>query len=220
MALKRLKVRMAQPAPEQSAGDIPVIGIEGDLIQQYNDADKQMKEGKGLMEELRPDVLEIALQQVFERSVKRPLAPTPSVKLQDEQGETLLVCFTAKYGECADVKAAEELFDNHDVDVNDYMVEGVKASFDSSVFYDEDGNFQQEVYDDIRKAVQTIVTKRGLAKNPLETAKIIKPKPNFHEARWGLFPKVETQVQATEILPNSTTIKPVRTEQKAAKKKK
>lgn len=217
MALKRLKVRLAAPAPQEGSDTIPVIAIEGDLIKQYNDADTQMKQAKGLMDELRPDVEEIGKTEIFTRGCKRPMAAPTSVKLQDESGEVLCVSFVNKYKEVADVEQVEQLFEDHDLDINEFVTEGVKASFDDSVFYDADGNFLQEVYDDVRKAIHSIVTKRQLAKNPLSTQKVIKPKPCFHEQRFAIFPKVETQLQAFELLPNTLMLKPVRPDQKKAK---
>lgn len=217
MALKRLKLKLAQPAPTETGDSIPVIAIDGDLIKQYNDADTQAKQAAGVMEELRPDISEIGLNEIFTRSCRRPATPTCSVKLQDDAGEVLLVMFVNKYKDVADVPAAEELFENHDLDINGYVTEGVKATFDDKVFYDADGNFVQEIYDDVRKAIQTIVAKRGLAKNPLDTTKIVKTKPCFHAERFALFPKVETQHQVFTTLPNTLSFKPVRPD---AKKKK
>lgn len=217
MALKRLKVRMAAPAPTQETSDIPVIFIEGDQIKKYNDADAALKEADAEMKELRPEILEIAKTELFTRCCKRPQAPLTSIKLQDESGEILRVSYTARYGEVPDLDRAETLFDNHDIDINEYVTEGVKASFDDKVFYDADGNFLQEVYDDVRKAIQTIVTKRQLAKNPLETARVIKPKPKFHEDRYTLFPKVETQFEADATMPNTTQVVPDRPKKPKAK---
>ncbi len=210
MALKRLKVKLAQPTPTETGSEIPVIAIEGDLIQQYNTAADQVKKGEEVMEDLRPDVLEIGLDEIFTRSCKRPTTPTTSVKLQDDEGEDLMVSFVNKYKDVADLDAAEQLFEDHDLDINEFVTEGIKAKFDDSIFYDADGNFLQEVYDDIRKAVASVVTRRQLAKNPLETVKVIKPKPTFHDQRYAVMPKVESQHRAYEVLPNTVMLKPVR----------
>jgi hypothetical protein len=178
-----------------------------------------VKRGEEVMEDLRPDVQEIGLNQIFTRSCKRPTTPTTSVKLQDDEGEVLMFTFVNKYKEVADVDAAEQLFEENDLDINQYVTEGIKAKFDDSVFYDADGNFQMEIYDDVRKAIQTIVSKRQLAKNPLETAKVVKLKPTFHVERFAIMPKVETQLQAFEVLPNTVMLKPVRAKTNGKAKK-
>ena len=214
MALKRLKVKLAAPAPNESTDEIPIIAIEGKDIQKYNDADLAMKAAEAEMKEIRPDIEEIAKHEIFSRSLKRPMAPTKSVKLQDDSGEVCLVSFVNKYSVIADVEAAEALFEEHDLDINVYVTEGVKASFDDSVFYDQDGNFVQEIYDDIRKAIQTIVAKRQLPKNPLETKKVVKPKPMFHEERFAILPSEAAQNTAFEVVPNQLMLKPVRPQKK------
>lgn len=210
MALKRLKIKLAQPTPTEAGSEIPVVAIDGDLIKQYNEAADQVKRGEELMEDLRPDVMEIVLGQIFTRGCKHPATPPTSVKIQDDEGEVLMGSFTKKYKEIADVDAVEALFEEHNLDINTYVTEGVKASFDDKVFYDQDGNFLQDVYDDMRKAVQTVVTRRQLTKNPLETTKIVKVKEVFHGERFTLMPNVESQQQVFLAMPNQVTLKPVR----------
>lgn len=213
MALKRLKVKLA--APSQTETDsIPTICIEGDLMKQFIVADKQVKDGKALMEDLRPDILEIGLDAVFTRSCKRPTSPTTTVKIQDDEGEVVQFQFVNKYGAIPDTDAADELFDtivNGDgetVDINYFVQETVKATFSDKVFYDAEGNFTQAIYDKFRLAIGRVAKELGVD-NPLETEKVVIPKAVFHEERFKTFPKAETQVRLFEVMPNQVRLVPV-----------
>jgi hypothetical protein len=213
MALKKLRVKMAA-APATKPGEIPVVTIEGDLIKQYNSADGQAKAAKAVMEDLRPEILELGLREIFERSVAHPKEPSLTVKLQDEQAEVLRVQFTARYLQVADLEGAEELFgslrgpDGKPVDINDYLQETVAAKFNCGVFLDTDGKFQQTVYDKFRTAIERVASQLKVP-CPLETTKEVRPLPSLHEKRWEAFPDPVVQVNLTRICPNTTQIVPV-----------
>lgn len=212
MALKKLKVKMAS-APATKPGEIPTIAIEGDLVKQYVHADAKMKAAKAVMDDLRPEILELGLDEIFKRSVTDPKNPTPTVKLKDDEDEVLRVQFTKKYGAIADVEAAEELFsglkgpNGKPVDINDYLQETVQASFNCAVFNDADGKFQQDVYDKFRVAIERVAKQLDVP-CPLETKKVVAALPALHEKRWTTFPSVEAQMALSRICPNTTQIVP------------
>lgn len=212
MALKRLKVKMT--APSTKPGDIPVVAVEGDLIAQYNKADAQKKAAEGVMNDLKPEILELGLGEVFARSCADPANPTPTVKLVDDEGEVLRVEFTKRYGTIPDADAADELFEQltdaegNTVDINLYVQEVVVAKFDDKVFLDAEGNFQQKVYDAFRKAVEEVSRKLNVP-CPLETTKVFTPKDVFHMERFKTFPDPHAQAQLTAVMPNVTRVVPV-----------
>ena len=217
MALKRLKVKLAaQPATK--SGDIPVILIEGDLIKQYNTADKQVKDGEKLMKDLRSEVLEIGLENesgLYSRNIADAAHPITTVKLQDDEGEVVQVQFQNKYGVVPDLEAAEEFFADakrltgKPVDINDFMQETVVAKFDCGVFLDAQGKFQQAIYDKFRTAIEKVATQLAVA-CPLESKKVVAPLPVLHEKRWAVFPVIEAQKRLTQLCPSTIAIKPVR----------
>jgi hypothetical protein len=214
MALKRLKVKMTVPAVK--AGDIPVVGIEGDLVAQYNAADKQLKAAKAVMDDLKPEILEVGLNEIFSRSCRDPINPTPTVKLQDDSGKVLRVEFTKRYGQVAEanLESVEDLFeglkgeDGKPVDINTYLQETVDAEFDSSVFLSADGTFQQRVYDEFRKAIEAVSKRLGVD-CPLNTKKVVTPKEKFHVERFHRFPDPGLQMQLSGLIPNTNRIVPV-----------
>jgi len=206
MALKRLKVKLTTPPVEN--GEIPVIRVEGNNVGKYNRASAQKNAAEQTMKELRPDLLIKGLSEVFTRSIDKPLTPTLTVKLQDVEGEVLRVEFTKAYGAVDDVATAETLFQERDVDVNDYLQEKVVAKFNDKVFLDENGNFQQAVYIEFRKAIEQVSKRLGVA-CPLETEKVVSVKDSFHVERFVQFPSLEDQKSLTACLPNTTRIVPV-----------
>lgn len=222
MALKKLKVKMTA-AVASKPGDIPTVTIEGDLVKQYNKADAQMKAAKAVMDDLRPEILELGTTEIFKRSTDDPKNPTCTVKLQDEEAEVLRVQFTSKYGKVADVEAAEELFeeltdaDGKPVDINDFLQETVAAKFNCDVFNDTDGKFQQKVYDKFRMAIEKVARELGVP-CPLETEKVVAVLPSLHEKRWSTFPDPAVQVRLSQVCPNTTQIVPVTVKVAAAGK--
>lgn len=209
MALKKLKVK-TNPAPATGKnGDIPVVSIEGDLIKQYNEADKQMKAAEAVMNDLKPEILELGITEIFTRSCANTKKdPTLTVKLQDDEAEVLRVQFTKRYSAVADVDAVETLFTELKSDINEFVQEVVVPKFDDSVLYDADGNFDQKVYDEFRIAIERVAKKLG-KDCPLKTTKAVKPKELFHVERFRRWPDAAVQQKLTACLPNTTQVVPV-----------
>lgn len=213
MALKKLRVKMATSLVEKS-GDIPTVDIEGDLIKQYNRADAQAKAAKSVMDDLKPEILELGTQEIFKRSCADPKKPTCTVRLRDENSEVLRVQFTSRYGAIMDVDGAEELFDDLKdadgaaVDINHFLQDTVVAKFNCDVFKDGEGRFQQRVYDKFRVAIEKVAAELGVP-CPLETGKCVVALPALHERRWELFPDPADQARISSVCPNTIQVVPV-----------
>jgi hypothetical protein len=210
MALKRLSdktVKMATPPPTNSK--IPVIPIdEEDLLKRYVKADQQKKAAEAEMKELGDEIRAIGLDEIFTRSCKHPMEPTTTVRLQDRSQEIVRVEFINSYKEVAALPKLEKLFKSEKLDINNFIQESVKAKFDDSVFYDDEGEFDAEIYEEIREALQSVVDSRPGMENPLQTSKIIKPKDSFHAERFAAFPHPEQQADLFDAAPNTVRIIP------------
>jgi hypothetical protein len=206
MALKKLQVKLTAPPAE--SGDIPVIDVIGHQVADYNKASAQAKEAEARMEELSESLTKAGLGEIYARSIARPLTPTLTVKLRDEEKEVLRVEFTRKYSSVKAIERAEALFSSRKVDINLYVQEAVKATFDDKVFYNEDGDFNQETYEAYRKAIEQVAKRLG-QNCPLQTGKVVSVKPTFHTERFVQFPNEEDQEVLTACMPNTTRIVPV-----------
>lgn len=209
--LKRVKVKATQIAP--GSDGIPVVPIEGDLIAAYNEADKKEKDGKKEKDALRDDIVAIAVEDIFERSCKDPAKPTLTVKLTDEEGQSLRVEFADKYGP-VDPKQVVRLFagkvlpDGAKANVNDYVHEVVVVKFDSKVFLDKEGKFSQRKYDKYLMAVSDVALEEG-DPCPLDSSKTVVAKDTFHADRWRDFPSVKMQADIFGVLENSIRVVPI-----------
>jgi len=208
MALKKLKVKINPPAATASNGEIPIVSIEGDLIEQYNKASKQAKDAEAVMNDLKPEIIELGLTEIFTRSCADNKKPTPTVRLKDDNGAVLRVQFTKRYSAVADVEAVEALFEEElKADINLYVQEIVVPSFDAKVLYDADGNFDQKRYDAFRTAIERVAKTLGID-CPLKTDKAVKPKELFHEERFRVWPDASTQFKLSALLPNTNQVVP------------
>lgn len=207
MALKKLKIKLTQAPPQN--GDKVTVQIEGDLVQQYNEASAKIKEAEALMADLRPEIAEVGTGELYKRRCAEPLKELKTVRVMDEKGEVIQVQFTSQYGTIAEgnVDTLDEMFTEAGQDVNAYLQEKVVAKFDDKVFLDETGTFSPKIYEEFRKAVEVVSRRLGVP-CPLQTGKVICAKDSFHVERWGLF-DAETQVQLTELIPNTVRLVPV-----------
>ena len=201
-------------ATTDKPGEIPTVRIEGDLVKHYNVAAAQVEAGERLMKDLRPEILEIGLAEVFKRSCANPASPTPTVKLQDEQDDVLRVQFTARYGKVQDTDAVEDLCDStkgpdgKPVDINRFLQETVSAKFNCAVFNGADGKFSQRIYDKFRNALERVAAELDVP-CPLETEKVVIPLTTFHDERFTLFPDPAAQLLLAKLCPNTNSIVPV-----------
>jgi hypothetical protein len=210
MALLKANVQ-ATKATAAKKSDTPEITVAGTICTQYNEASKQMKDAEATMKQLRPDLLDTALDYIFtQRCAGRDES---TVKVIDANGNVSRVAHTTKYG-FADAEAADAVFTAFGADINEFAVETTKASFDNKFFLDENGNFDQGAFEAIQNAVAAAVTTlnagRAVKKsNPLTSKLIVTAKPNFDEVRFKKF-SVEQNKQISEVLPNTVSITPAK----------
>ena len=208
MALKRIRVKMATETPT-NGGSIPVVPLKGDMVTRYNEAVSQKKAAEDIMADLRGILLEVGHGEIYSRSCADPDKPVHTVKLQDQQGEVARVEFTSRYGAVAEnnVDELDDLFKARKLDINDYVQETVAATFDCNVFLDSTGQFKPSVYQAFREALESTAARLNLA-CPLETKKVVVPKPMFHVERFRLF-EAGAQETVTRLMPNTSRIVPV-----------
>jgi hypothetical protein len=232
-------VRVNETEEETKKDKIPVVQIEGDTCQRFNEAKKAIKDAEAVIKELESTIHEKAMQHIFAHNCNTNcLQPLTSVKLQDVKvdeedetiripGEVTRVSFTAKYNNC-DTAQVDATFANFPAvrgadgkpvhrDINDYVVETVAAKFDDSVFMDAEGNFDLTAYNKFRTAIEKVAreldmvdAETGKVKSPLGTKRVLKVKPDFHQRRFREFSKEENFTLAN-VLPNTIQCAAVRT---------
>jgi len=206
-ALKKLKVTLPVTPPEN---DKPTVPLAGDLVTQYNEASKVLKDAEKLMGKLAPTIKEAALSHLYIFNVNHPTAPITTVAVQDDEGSTANVSFKNAYPKELDEKKALAALDTVGCeDPNLYLVETLKVTFDGSVFVDENGEVRLAYYRAVQAAVQAVAEKFALS-NPLDTKKVVALRPTFHEVRFAMWPTVKNQVALTAAFPNQVSLTPVK----------
>jgi hypothetical protein len=221
------KVKVNAVAAAPSKDEIPVVQIEGDICQRYNEAAQQIKDATATINTLKGVIHQHAMEKIFAHNCAPDcLQPLTSVKLQDIQvdeedetirtpGEVTRVSFTSKYNTCdtAQVDAAFQDFNGRDI--NNYVVETIAAKFDDSVFMDAEGNFDLTAYNKFRLAIEKVardlgMVKDGVVQSPLGTKRVLVTKPDFHLKRFKDFNEEENFTLA-KVLPNTIQVAAVRT---------
>lgn len=202
MPLKTIKV--AAPKASTKKSDIPVIEMDGKVVSRHNYVIGEIKNLKSELEnDIQPVLHQKAVRELFEINHTAPNL-TSSVKLQDETGAVVCCSFQDKYS-AADAEAADAVFTELGEDINDWMVQTTKASFDSKFFLDADGNFDQAAYNAVQKAMED-VAKKLKKTNPISCKVVVVPKPNFHTDRMRKFTP-EANMRLSEVVPNCITLK-------------
>ena len=195
-------------------GSIPTILIEGDYAQKYNEAAAKVKEAEELVAELKPLMRPVALDELYERNAQKPWDAISSVKLEDEEGGVTRVTFMGKYSAIPEVAVdeVEAVFGEIKTragktpNINDYLVRTMVGKFDTNAFIGPDGRFSKERYEAITAALETVCQRLQIA-NPLSTAEVITPIPDFHARRWVDF-DAEANKRLTKALPNQVSFFP------------
>lgn len=231
IGLNRLNGIEYDAAPEtQKKDEIPLYHLDGDTVRQLNAARAAMKEAEDTCKLLEPQVKQEAMRVIFDENCNPDkFTPLTSVKIQDMEfpsdedlekgrreqkpGEVCRVSFTSRYNAC-DAEQLEAVFDKFKGrDINDYVTETMKASFDSAVFLDAKGDFRKDVFEAMRDAIAGVVKKfaiKGEDGQPfkaLTCKRVVIPKPDFHERRWKDFNCDENHLLA-KVLPNTIQIVP------------
>mgnify|MGYP003346645498 CR=1 FL=1 len=206
-ALKKLKVAIPATAPESTK---PTVSVPGDLVTQYNEANRVAKDAEKLMAKLAPDLKQAALEHLYGFNIEHPTAPLTTVAVQDEEGSSANVSFKNAYGkEVDEAKALAALESVGCQDPNLYLAESLKVTFDGSAFVDENGDVRLAYYRAMQAAAQSVADKFGLP-NPLATKKVVTIRPAFHESRFAMWPTVKAQEQLTESIPNQISLTPIK----------
>ena len=157
MALKRSKAIVAEKETTTKS-EIPTIEVGGSIVGAYNLAVASQKKAEAEGKENRPAVEEFGVAEIFRNNVDNPTNPITSVKLVDETGAMVRVTSQDRYS-AVDPDAVERLFENlNDADPNEFVQEVVKPAFDAKVFYGQDGNFRDEVFNAYQRAIQKVTT--------------------------------------------------------------
>lgn len=213
MPLKPLAGVKLNAEEKPKTAEIPTIDVDSVIVERYGKAKAAYDEAEATMKELRPFILDHALPHIFSHNCDpNCLKPLASVKLKDSKGAVCNVQFQNKYGAVA-AEPVEEFFeDRKKLDINDYIVETVAASFDSTIWLDADGNFNKKLYERFRAAIEKVCVENNLfdsegnLRNPLATKRVVVVRPNFHERRFKDF-AADDQTALSEVLPNTSAIK-------------
>jgi hypothetical protein len=210
MGLKRANVVETKPAAKGKT-EMPLKTISGTTIKQYNDAAAALKASKAIVDAIRPDVLDVGLTFLFEHNLSGK--PVSSVKMSDETGESLRLSFQDRYSVVDAEQAVHALETELSVtDVNKYLVETTKATFDSKVFLTKEGDFNEPVYKAFSEAIAKVAAGLGIS-NPLGTVKVVIPKSTFNDVRWNDFKSVAAQKRLAEVLPNTVSLTPIKSDE-------
>jgi hypothetical protein len=201
MAIKKAVVGVSA-APKKSADEIPEHQIDNNWVSRYIAAKKALKEAEDDIKALEPDIKLEAARYVLGQNAKAGSADLKSVKLIDKTGAAVRVTLADQYPELNRTEA-EQLFEGWSLDVNDYVIETIKAAFDSKVFVQGD-EFSQVVYDQFSTAIASVATKLHVP-NPLSCKTIVRLKPSFNEKRFQIFTPA-SQLSIYAALPNKTSI--------------
>jgi hypothetical protein len=221
MALKRLD-KIAETKPVVAGSDRPSIRLDGDLVSKFNKAVSDQKDAEARVGEVRTKLLEKGISHLYEHNIGHPTAPVKTIELTDKTGSAVRLTSQAKYS-AANPEAADALFDalalrhpDIKIDINDYVQEAVTASFDSKIFQDSDGRFNEKIYlafaAAVEKVTKELVAKQALPSgtvSPMKTTKKVVPLGTFDEQRYVLFDAIEEQNSIREVLPNTITLTPV-----------
>jgi hypothetical protein len=215
---KLTSIDLPDVADKKAKTTIPSIVVPGDVVTRFNEARDQVDRATEVMNELKPTLIDAGLQAVFEHNSENAdnsKAQISSVNLtDDDSGEICMFSWTRKNLK-ADKKQAEAEFNRlrtlqgKKANINDYVAYEPVAAFDAKVFM-VDGKFSNERYTAFMEALNEVAAKFEVD-NPLSCAKVLVPKPEFHDKRWETF-DVESNIAIQAVLPTQCNLKPIRPE--------
>jgi hypothetical protein len=206
MSLKKANIGKKPTKESTPSVDIPTLPVDGAIVRVYNEAHKKFKEAEAQMASLEAELKRTGATAIFRANTVHMAPALKSVILKDATGSSIRVTLANQYPTLKE-EAVTHLFEALGADVNDYVVQTVKASFDSKVFLDEDGDFRPEVY----KAFDVACKKAALTvgvENPLSSSLINVLKPDFDERRYRDF-TFASQAVIYETAPNKTSLSPL-----------
>lgn len=222
---KRSVTGLGLPTVEKAKkkSTVPTKGLEGDQVRRLTEALLQIKAAEAVVNELKPDLLQEGIEYVFEHNVEhggQTKELISSVKLFDveadpneEGSDALMVSVQKKVGVLNKDVVNEALTrmtrtDGKKADANDYVQFAVKASFDTSVFNDEEGNFDKDRYKKVMEALTDVSAELGV-ENPLSCHEIMTTRGDFHEKRWTDFTLEDNLILQSDVIPCTVSLKSV-----------
>jgi hypothetical protein len=228
MPIKDIKAPVAKA--KKSGVEMPIVQLNedvqilehdgsirvGSLLTEFNLARAEFKAAEARVKEFEPLVKQAGVKEWIRANVAAsPGEPVTSIKLVDQNGSETRLTGMDKYP-VADPEPVGVLFEEvlH-VDPNEHVQYTLKAAFDSKVFLDKDGNFDEKIYEIFKKAIDDTAKKLNVP-SPISAVKVLSPKPSFHRERWAMFNAVQ-QAQIFKVLPNQITLTPIITHDSQAK---
>lgn len=185
------------------------------LLTEFNKARAAFKQAEAQMKELEPQVKKLGVREWIKMNVDNsPAEPITSIKMVDSNGSETRLTGMDKYPICDAEPVAAVFEEQFGKDVNQYVQFTLKASFNSKVFLNADGDFDQRIYEAFKAAIDATAKKLNVP-SPLEATKVLQPKPGFHKDRWTEFNVIQ-QTQIHEVLPCTVTLTPLLTNEPSA----
>jgi hypothetical protein len=221
MGLKPLKLEVAA-APSAKKSDVPARTLAGVAIAEFIRLKAEVEDRAARMKTLEEEIKLAGCTEVISINCENATNPVSSVRLQDDEGAKATVSFTSKYSDIdadafsavfAEINARRKAARLPAVSEAEYAQFVIAAKLNDVAFYDKDGNFQEAVYAEVRKALDAVAAKlvaagKVAAGTPLYTeAQKARVKPTFHAKRWEL--GVEDNTSLLGTVRNTVTLKPV-----------
>lgn len=208
--LKKLNVSVAPEAPEEAdKAKVILLTLTGTDVCAYVEADAQVKAWEKIMAEKRPNVRDAGLVELYRHNCESPEHPVKTVKVVDETGTACNVTIADTYGKAQldPASLTPQLLRMGKTDPNVFISEKVAIKFDTSIFYDAEGNLREAFYLDVLTSMGLISRDHGV-QNPFSSKIVVSPNDGFAEKRWSEF-KVEQQDAVSKMFPATVTLKPV-----------
>ncbi len=215
MSLKPLRIATNE-TPKAAKSGIPIVPVDGTVVADYNAAVIAFKQAEATKKLHSDAIHEVGVPALLNLCLANPDAAPSSIKLQDEQGETVLVIGMNKYSNF-DPEVAEPVFASFGAKIEDSAQYVAVAKFDDSIFLakpgtdaGETGKFSAKIFKAYQLAIDR-VTAQLVRDNllpagtvaPLFSKQVAQVLPNFHTTRWRTFPSVEAQEAISKVCPNT-----------------
>lgn len=227
MAARKPKkeVRDIEGLEEKKSGkarsNIPVVKLEGDAPQRYNEIKAQIKKLEETLETLKASLVERGLEEVFMRNIQNPDEPVSSVFLEagesDPAGNVPRVMFTwttshnkfkmdAVTAVLTDPENRSAREPKIAVDPNNYVGWGTVAEFDTDVFIVDDA-FSPVRFGMFKSALDA-VSKELKVENPLSVYKAPVVKNEADTLRFKEL-SFSGNLALSEVFPTTLKLEPV-----------
>jgi len=210
------KIDLPEKAPKKSAAAITEILVDGDAIRLYNEAADAAKAAIKVMEEIKPKLVEIGVEEVFRLNCKhgdQPDTLISTVNLKDDATGEICQCTWSKKQLKLDEKAIKRAFsivrtkDDEWAKINRYAAYTPVATFNTDVFFIKD-KFNMDAYEEYVAALQKVADRYGTP-NPLKCEKELILSSDFHTVRWADF-DFSTNLMLQSIMPTQVNLKAIR----------